>query len=180
MKKSLARIEKINIPESSGCNPHEEYIPDKEIEELVMAQTGCNLPWSKFKLDNLGTCQSEEDFENYFNVLEKSQGEIKSKPKKCKYIAWLAAHYDDYTVEGDNELEVELLALRNEVRLELISIFTTFLVFQINVEKQVYAYTTSYFLGALGGYLGLFLGGSLLGLLETIEACFNKVSAQRS
>ena len=62
------------------------------------------------------------------------------------------------------------------VRLEPILIFTIFGSLQVNVEKQVYAYTTSYFLGALGGYLGLFLGGSILGFFDSIESFVKKQS----
>ena len=115
LKKSLTRFEKMNIQEIAKCNPNEDYIPDKEIEEIVIRQVGCNLPWSQFELEGLKTCQSELDFENYFTELEKSQEEILTKSKKCKYIAWHALHYDDETYEGNSELEIELLGLRNEV-----------------------------------------------------------------
>ena len=86
LKKSLTRFEKINIQEIAKCNPSEDYIPDKDIEEIVIRQVGCNLPWSHLKLDGLKTCTSEVDFDNYFTELEKSQEKIMTKSKKCKYI----------------------------------------------------------------------------------------------
>ena len=180
LKKSLTRFEKINIQEIAKCNPSEDYIPDKDIEEIVIRQVGCNLPWSHLKLDGLKTCTSEVDFDNYFAELEKSQEKIMTKSKKCKYIAWHALHYDDETFEGNNELEIELLGLRNEVSSQTIfwMMYDFFFLFsQITIEKQVYAYTGSYFIGALGGYLGLFLGGSILGLFEFIET-FVKLNFQ--
>ena len=40
---------------------------------------------------------------------------------------------------------------------------------KVNVEKQVYVHTTEYYIGVVGGYLGLFLGGSILGFVEFME-----------
>ena len=49
----------------------------------------------------------------------------------------------------------------------IFTIFSAYLL-QVNSEKQVYVYTLEYFIGVLGGYLGLFLGGSILGFFELI------------
>ena len=38
----------------------------------------------------------------------------------------------------------------------------------------MYVYTLEYFIGVLGGYLGLFIGGSILGFFEFIESIMSK------
>ena len=45
---------------------------------------------------------------------------------------------------------------------------------QVNIEKQVYVHTMENFIGVFGGYLGLFLGGSLIGFLECVESSISK------
>ena len=40
---------------------------------------------------------------------------------------------------------------------------------QVTLEKEQFVYSTEYFISTMGGYLGLFLGGSILGMIECIE-----------
>ena len=44
----------------------------------------------------------------------------------------------------------------------------------MTIEKEEYVYSTEYFIGVLGGYLGLFLGGSIIGIVEYIQALITK------
>ena len=46
--------------------------------------------------------------------------------------------------------------------------------FKATIEREEYVYSTESFIGALGGYLGLFLGGSILGIVEYIEVSMTK------
>ena len=43
------------------------------------------------------------------------------------------------------------------------------------MEKEEYMFSLDYFIGICGGYLGLFLGGSILGILEFFEGIFTKI-----
>ena len=47
-----------------------------------------------------------------------------------------------------------------------------FLLQDVNKEEEEYKYSMDYFIGIFGGYLGLFLGGSILGILEFFEGFF--------
>ena len=40
--------------------------------------------------------------------------------------------------------------------------------------KEEYVFTPENFIGIFGGYLGLFLGGSILGIIEYIEIVVTK------
>jgi len=42
-------------------------------------------------------------------------------------------------------------------------------------EEEEYMYSIDYFIGICGGYLGLFLGGSILGILEFFEGIFTRI-----
>ena len=48
------------------------------------------------------------------------------------------------------------------------------LFYKVTIEKEEYVYSTEYFISVLGGYLGLFLGGSILGIIEAIEVVVTK------
>ena len=50
-----------------------------------------------------------------------------------------------------------------------------FLLQDVNKEEEEYKYSLDYFIGIFGGYLGLFLGGSMLSILEFIEGIVKKV-----
>ena len=50
-----------------------------------------------------------------------------------------------------------------------------FLLQDVNKEEEEYKYSLDYFIGIFGGYLGLFLGGSMLSILEFIEGIFKKI-----
>ena len=39
----------------------------------------------------------------------------------------------------------------------------------VQIEEEVYMYPFEYLIGIFGGYLGLFLGGSILGIFEYLE-----------
>ena len=43
------------------------------------------------------------------------------------------------------------------------------------MEKEEYMFSLDYFIGICGGYLGLFLGGSILGILEFFEGIFTRI-----
>ena len=45
----------------------------------------------------------------------------------------------------------------------------------VAIEEEEYMYSFEYFIGICGGYLGLFLGGSILGILEFFEGIFTKI-----
>ena len=50
----------------------------------------------------------------------------------------------------------------------------------VNREDEEYKYSFDDFIGNCGGYLGLFLGGSILGILEFFEGIFTRIINQSS
>ena len=50
-----------------------------------------------------------------------------------------------------------------------------FLLQDVNKEEEEYKYSLDYFIGIFGGYLGLFLGGSILGIVEFFDGIFSRI-----
>ena len=117
IRKSLVKIQKENIPEAENCNPEETYDPDFELDKLLADKIGCLLPWSHFKINGIRTCQQETDFEKYFESYHSIQEDIQKIPKKCNVPRWILTHYDGDTVDGNNELVLDLISMSNEVNL---------------------------------------------------------------
>ena len=130
-------------------------------------------------MDQFDDCKTEEEFENYLKEIIEEQKAIERIPKKCQYKIWTLTHWVDVSRDGNTSVNVGLLSTRGQVctfsdHSTYFSIIFAYLL-QVNIEKQVYVYTLEYFIGVLGGYLGLFLGGSILGFFEWIENIFPKV-----
>ena len=130
-------------------------------------------------MDHFEDCKTEEEFENYLKEIIEEQEAIERIPKKCQYKIWTLTHWVDVSRDGNTSVNVGLLSTRGQVctfsdHSTYFSIIFAYLL-QVNIEKQVYVYTLEYFIGVLGGYLGLFLGGSILGFFEWIENIFSKL-----
>ena len=50
-----------------------------------------------------------------------------------------------------------------------------FLLQDVNKEEEEFKYSLDYFIGIFGGYLGLFLGGSILGIVEFFDGIFSRI-----
>ena len=156
---------------STNCKHDTDYVPDFEMEEMVIRKTECIPKWSTIEYNGLNYCTKESDFERYFKANIESQEFIANLPNKCKYNTWNALHYEEEKTEGNTTLQIILISINPKVSLkfEVRNINVDKYDFQVSIETEVYIYTTEYFIGTFGGYLGLFLGGSLLGLLEMVE-----------
>ena len=103
----------------------------------------------------LEECKSETDFNNYLIALHELQKKLKRRvDKKCSYKTWKLFPISEQTLDGNTSINFQVVLTSED---------------SITIEKEVYVYTLAYFIGTFGGYLGLFLGGSILGYLDSIE-----------
>ena len=141
------------------CMPNDEYNPDNEMVKVISNKAGCNLPWSKIKIQSLEDCKLESDFNKYLDGILKYQKDIIEIPRKCKFNIWTLSQFEDLSGEGNASVVFDMMVTEG----------------QVDAEKEVYVYTTEYFISALGGYLGLFLGGSLLGIMNYIQSLLSNI-----
>ena len=147
--------------EAEKCINDESYNPDKAIMELISKQINCTLPWSKFKPVGMKECRTENDFDRYLKMIFKRQDDIKQVLPKCKFKTWTPMPYSESSaVHKESSVLIRLSIIGSKV---------------INKEEEEYLYSFDYFIGICGGYLGLFLGGSMLGILDFFEGIFTRI-----
>ena len=156
---NLKRTEKKHI---SNCSKDEDFNPDKEMIELISKNISCSLPWSSFKAQGLDECKSEADFDMYLKALYDLQSDFKKIEKKCSFKSWKALPISETPKKGHTSIYYGM-NLNNED--------------DICIENEITVYTFTYFIGIFGGYLGLFLGGSILGYLQMIAQFFKSRTA---
>ena len=133
----------------------EGFNPDEEMEKMILEHINCSLPWSSYKVQELQECKTETDFNNYLIALQDLQKKLKRVDKKCSYKTWKLFPISEQTLDGNTSINFQVVLTSED---------------SITIEKEVYVYTLAYFIGTFGGYLGLFLGGSILGYLDSIES----------
>ena len=126
---------------------------------------GCNLPWVRFKNESLETCQNEADFRAYFNATRALQREITNILPGCNQNTWTVTHFFEERDWKHPDKESEIFFLGQDLR--------------VTMEEENYQYGLSDFVGDFGGYLGLFLGGSIIGIFEFIEDFMKKIRQRR-
>ena len=151
--KTVRRTERVMIPSvSTNCQDDPFYEADTVMVDLITEKVGCIVPWSNNK-HNTKVCKTKADFQRYLEENKKLQQDLLSM-EKCNHSVWTISHYDDMLIESnDSIVDLQFIASTKKVI----------------VEKETYIYSTEYFISTLGGYLGLFLGGSILGFIELIE-----------
>ena len=151
--KMLEMTEKKHI---SKCSEDQEYYPDDVEMDLVSKKINCSVPWSRLKTSNLKPCRSKNQFENYLQALKEIQ--MEEIPLKCKYKTWSAMPYMEqvHPIDSKNQAGIHLVLVMPKKQI-------------VQIEEEVYMYPFEYLIGIFGGYLGLFLGGSILGIFEYLE-----------
>ena len=141
----------------SNCTTRKGFNPDEEMEKRISEYINCSPPWSSYKVQDLKDCKTETDFNNYLVALDHLQKEFKRIGKKCNYKTWKLFPISEQTLDGNGTTSITFEVIWSTED-------------SITVEKEVYVFTIAYFIGTFGGYLGLFLGGSILGCLDSIES----------
>ena len=169
--------------EIAKCVINKSYNPDRVIMKLITKQINCSIPWSNFKLEGMKDCKSENDFELYLDTIVNLQSKLKKVPKKCKFKTWTPLPYSEGSTDGNKKTKIviELFIVDSKVwsmapkiiKIKLLILIVSFQA--ISIEEEVYMYSIGYFLGICGGYLGLFLGGSILGILEFFEGILTRI-----
>ena len=133
-----------------------DYIMYTSITQMI----GCNLPWVRFKNESQGICQTETDYQAYFNANKALQRKISDFPPECRRNAWSVTHFHEERDRDYPDTEYHFQFLGQDLR--------------VTIEEEDYQYSFSDFIGDFGGYLGLFLGGSIIGLFEIAEKFMEK------
>ena len=141
----------------SNCASEKGFNPDEEMVKIISEHINCSVPWKSFKVLGLDECRSESDFESYLIALDDLQNEFKNVNKNCNYKEWKLYPIIEQVTDGNGTTSIACeIIWSNED--------------SITIEKETLIYTPAYFIGTFGGYLGLFLGGSILGYLDYIES----------
>ena len=82
------------------CINDNDYHPDDKMVELITKRIGCNLPWSKVKVESVEDCSHESDFDRYLDMVFKHQMDIMNIPKKCHFDTWIISHSEEYSNES--------------------------------------------------------------------------------
>ena len=145
----------------SNCTSQEGFNPDEEMTKLISQKINCSLPWSSFKIQGLKECNTETDFDNYLIALDDLQDAFKEIGKKCYYKSWKLFPIIEQSMDGNGTTSIACEVIWSKED-------------SITIEKEAFVYTPAYFIGTFGGYLGLFLGGSILGYLDYIMSFFSR------
>ena len=151
----------------SNCTSQEGFNPDEEMTKLISQKINCSLPWSSFEIQRLNKCKVETDFGNYLKALDDLQDAFKEIAMKCKYKSWQLFPIIEIPIDGNGTTSISYDVIWSKAD-------------SITIEKEAYVYTSAYFIGTFGGYLGLFLGGSILGYLDYIMSFFSRKFTQVS
>ena len=149
-----------------NCIQYIEAKIDQIMYEKVTQSIGCNLPWAHYKNESQENCQTETDYESYFNASYALQSQIADIPSKCKQNSWVMTHFFEERNWTHPSFEYEIYFLGQDLR--------------VTMEEENYQYGFNDFIGDFGGYLGLFLGGSFIGLYEIVEDFMEKLRQRRS
>ncbi|XP_045477228.1 acid-sensing ion channel 4-A [Harmonia axyridis] len=138
----------------------EECMHDKLMKEFL-----CSLPWMKGNLI-FPSCNDSEVIDKMNNVLNskrKSFSEDCDCPKSCHLHLYLPKVLQRKTVTS-SPFSLLYLGYTSNI---------------VSVVEQVVSYDWSSFIGDLGGSLGLFLGLSVIGLIEVIEMFLRLIFKKR-
>ena len=138
------------------------------MDEFIGEQLNCNLPWAENPKIDYQECQSQEHLKAYRNIsLNMDSEEIKAKIEQkgcfvpnCKKTTWVKNQFNYKKQQG------------KEMRY-FISIPSTMKILQ---RKEVKITDFNTFVADFGGYLGLFLGASVLSLTNFALTNLKKAS----
>ena len=158
----------------------EDYDYDKKKQEEMMSEVGCRpLFWNHSTIDRI--CQNQAEFTH----LIKRNTEIWSRLNQtaendippCREIQKLQV---DHTVKTAKKAFAERYKIK-DIEFQDIGNDTWFeITLRIQTDtfkeiKQKRAYTPQSLVGNIGGYLGLFIGFTLLDLFDSMMACYSKI-----
>ena len=114
----MLKTEWIQMPgASTNCKKDLNYIPDLEMEKLVIKRSGCIPKWTKLTINAMVNCSREKDFERYLEANIESQEIISKLPNKCNFNTWSGLHYEEEKMDGNTSIEIILLSINPKVNL---------------------------------------------------------------
>ena len=164
-KLSLTERTQINT-QTNECLTYRWMKPDQIMYYLVTEIIGCNLPWVRFKNESQETCQTEADYKAYFKATKALQKQLANLPPDCKQSVWTVTNFFEDRDRDYPSTEYRWQFLGQDLR--------------VTIEEENYQYGFTNFIGDFGGYLGLFLGGSFIGIFEIFEDFMKKIRQRKS
>ena len=166
---SIKEIDHINN-EKNDCNDDEGYSLTKCVEDFVERDTNCKLNFSNTALNQNENC-SESNFQKYFKLLiwlkNAKLSDIKRKSgckRKCKIV--------QYSIDVEKRKIIWNSSWSSEVYIQPKTS-------GIERTSEYYSFDQNALISSLGGYLGLFLGWSLLTFFEATTFLLSLCNASR-
>lgn len=138
------------------------------VDGYISSQMNCNLPWnSKNNSPELPLCSNPEDYELFWNlsmtILKSSEGDI-SRLSDCKPSC------------NRKEFSSKQLAVKKAGSTEgsPLNLQFHYASNHIAIKEQYYTYDFYNLIADFGGYLGLLLGYSILGFIDTLMVLLPK------
>ena len=164
-KLSLTERTQLNTPTNkciSNGGPKPDYLMYTWITQMI----GCNLAWISSKNESQEICQTNADYEAYFKATHTLQKRINDLPPECMQTSWTLTNFFEERDRNHPTTEYMWEFLGQDLR--------------VTIEEENYQYGFTNFIGDFGGYLGLFLGGSFIGIFEIFEDFMKKIRQRKS
>ena len=165
MEVSFSQGKIINLHDDESCTEVENYSFTKCLQNYLENKTNCYIEWFTDNLDE--KCGYENLFEYYQLLYKIKQVPLKTVFQKSGcYPKCTFADYD-YEIKTKNRVDWETNWTSSFYMGPKSSSYTK--------SVEYYSYDSNDLLGDVGGYLGLFLGWSLLSIFGAVPVFFNKL-----
>ena len=132
------------------------------MESYFYKQRGCQFPWNKDKNLGLRTCSDYSEIYSIPHMFDKAHGY--RRERWSKYARLRKTNYACPTPCFSKHYDVKIETWKNDVVPEekKVSLQITFEDFVVSQREEYIGCDSTCILGEIGGYLGFFLGGSVL------------------
>ena len=171
---------------SSPCYEGEDFtdVEDSEFGRLIYEKFGCTSPYiDQRNRHGASICENQTTGKLVQDFMKTRSGRFGTSMWKKNYFMPPPCTYNTYTfVQNDyyqNDKKYLYLTLQNlkdrKPKSQKTRLLIIYFVSKMEVVEQFWSYTFLQYIAEVGGYVGLFLGYSLLQLGDVIQFVRNKI-----